>query len=119
MKMTVMATVLLAGLVGVTTVAAKPISKDVLVDLTNEKVEVIEELKETKTYYEIAEEYDVLDEYKEQVLTAKKARIAEKVADGMITQEQADEIIKNIGECDGTPNPMRLGQNYNQNRKGQ
>lgn len=76
--------------------------------LTERTVEsVIEEKSETgKTYGAIAKEAGALDEFKAEVLEMKKDAIAEKVSEGTITQEKADEIIAAIEarqeNCDGT-----------------
>lgn len=106
-------TMLVTGMIGLTSVSASPIAKDVLVNLTKESETTIEELKETMTYYEIAEKYDVLDEYQEELKEAKINRINQKVEEGKLTEEQAKEIIANIGNCDGTSNNqmhLRLGR---------
>lgn len=83
--------------------------------LTGKTVEsVTKEKEETgKTYSEIANESGKLEEYKNIKLEMKKDRLSEKVKNGEITQEKADEIIKKMEErqanCDGT----ELGKNKN------
>lgn len=56
-----------------------------------------------------------LEEYKTSVLQAKKDILAQQVAQGIITQERADEIIKAIEEnqklCDGT-GTAQIGKNF-------
>ncbi len=101
-------TMLATSMIGLASVSAAPIAKDVLVNLTKEDVQVIEELKETMTYREIAEKYDVLEEYQEEVLAAKKTRIEQKVAEGKLTEEEAKEIIENLQNCDGSGSHMQL-----------
>jgi len=58
------------------------------------------------TYGQLADEAGVLDEFKSQMLENRKAIIQERVANGQLTQEQADAIIKNmeanLAACDGT-----------------
>lgn len=67
---------------------------------------VINERTETgKTYGTIANEAGVLDEFKEEMLEIKSEKIAARVADGTITQEQADAILErmeaNQANCNG------------------
>ncbi len=67
-----------------------------------------------KTYGEIANEAGKLDEFRNQMLEMKKSTLAQKVADGKLTQERADEILKAIEEhsanCDGSEQ-ARMGLN--------
>lgn len=76
--------------------------------LTGKTLEdVIAEKSETgKTYGQLANDAGVLDEFKAASLEMKKDILAAKVADGQITQEQADELLAAITEnqttCDGT-----------------
>ena len=89
---------------------------DVLAEITGSTVEsVIAQKAETgKTYGSIATEAGKLDEFKIASLEAKKERLYAQVADGTITQEKADEIIKAIEEnqanCDGTQS-QAIGKN--------
>lgn len=66
------------------------------------------------TYGALAQQAGVLDEFKNQMLESRKALIQERVANGILTQEQADAIIKNIEEnmanCDGTGAGARMGR---------
>jgi len=61
---------------------------------------------EGQTYGEIARDYGVIDAFREEMLEQKKLIIDQRVLDGKLTQEQADEIYANIEEhvssCDGT-----------------
>jgi hypothetical protein len=81
---------------------------ELLAGLTGKSVESIldEKTEENKTYGALADEYEVLDEYKAQILEEKKAYLEERVAEGTMTRERADAIIANIEEnnltCDGT-----------------
>lgn len=88
----------------------------VLAEITGSSVEsVVDQKAETgKTYGSIAAEAGKLDEFKAASLEAKKERLNAQVADGTITQEKADEIIKAIEEnqanCDGTQS-QAIGKN--------
>lgn len=88
----------------------------VLAEITGGTVEsIIDQKTETgKTYGSIAAEAGKLDEFKGASLEAKKERLYAQVADGTITQEKADEIIKAIEEnqaiCDGTQS-QEIGKN--------
>jgi len=67
---------------------------------------VINERTETgKTYGTIANEAGILDEFKEEMLEMKSEKIAARVADGTITQEQADALLErmevNLANCNG------------------
>ena len=78
--------------------------------------EVITQRQDTgKTYGEIANEAGKLEEFKNEMLEMKKDAIAQKVTDGKLTQERADEILKAVEEkaanCDGTGS-ARIGQKY-------
>ena len=76
--------------------------------LTGREVQsVIAERVETgKTYGSIANEADVLDEFKAEMLEMKKDKVADRVEAGTMTQERADAIIArneaNQSNCDGT-----------------
>lgn len=68
---------------------------------------VIDERAQTgKTYGTIAKEAGLLDKFKAEMLEIKKGTLAERVAAGTMTQEQADAVIARIEEnqanCDGT-----------------
>ncbi len=78
--------------------------------------DVVAEKSETgKTYGQLASEAGVLDEFKAAVLEMKKDILAAMVAEGKLTQEQADEILAAIMEnqatCDGTGG-AKVGQCY-------
>lgn len=83
--------------------------------LTGKTVEsVISEKAETgKTYGTIAKEAGKLTEFKKEVLEIKKDILDEKVKNGTLTQERADEIMAALKEnqenCDGTGS-ARVGQ---------
>lgn len=83
---------------------------DVVAGLTGREVQsVIDERVQTgKTYGTIASEAGVLEAFKDAVYEIKEDRVQELVADGSITQADADEILAIIQErqaaCDGTGN---------------
>ena len=103
-------TALFVGLAFVSTAYAKPLAKDILVDLTGEKEEVIEALKDEKTYHEIAEQYGVSEEFYAKLREAKLARINEKYEEGKITEEQKERLLERINNGE-TKMQMRLGRN--------
>ena len=77
---------------------------EIVSDLVGESVTKAE----GQTYGEIAGEYGVIDAFREKMLEQKKLIIEQRVVDGKLTQEEADEIYANIeehvGSCDGTGN---------------
>jgi hypothetical protein len=102
-------TALIIGFATISSVYAKPIAKDVLVDLTGQSEEVIETLKEEKTYHEIAEDYGVSEEFYAQVKAAKIAKVEEKFEEGQITEEQRDDFLTRINNGE-TKIQMRIGK---------
>lgn len=86
---------------------------EALAGITGKSVEEIEEehFKEGKMLYEIAEEEGKLDEFRSEVLEQKKEVIEERVKEGSLSRERADEVLENIengiGPCGGG-----AGQNY-------
>lgn len=118
---------------GVTSVAAFAASAygtpaEAAAGLTGRTVEsVTEERAETgKTYGTIANEAGKLDEFKAEMLEMKKALLEKKVADGVLTQEKADEILaaleENLASCDGSGSGscgLRSGLGFGQNGMGQ
>jgi len=87
---------------------------DVLSNLTNFSEEEIVELREEKTYGEIAKEENVYNEFKEARISAKINHIERKVAEGKVTEEEAEKYINLFLEkaenCDGNRVEMRFGQ---------
>ncbi|QSX06474.1 hypothetical protein JYG23_03170 [Sedimentibacter sp. zth1] len=119
-KIITLGTVLLV--VGATSMTAFAASNyktpaDVVAGLTGKTVEaVIEAKQETgKTYGTLANDAGKLEEFKKENIEIKKDILEEKVADGILTQEKADEIINAIVEnqanCDGTGS-AKIGQEY-------
>ena len=111
--------VLVLAATTVTALAASKYSSpaEAVADLTNRTVEdVVAEKQETGTTYgSIAKEAGVLDEFKSEMTDMKKDRLDERVADGTMTQEQADEIINAIEDrqavCDGAGSGQ-VGKQY-------
>ncbi len=58
------------------------------------------------SYGKLADDAGLLEEFQAEMLENRKALVQERVANGQITQEQADAIIKkmetNMANCDGT-----------------
>ncbi|MTI47369.1 DUF2680 domain-containing protein [Sporosalibacterium faouarense] len=66
-----------------------------------------------KTFGQLAEENGFFEEFRNANLEYKKAILEEKVEEGVITQEQAEEIIKAMEEgCTLEPGTNRWGQEY-------
>ena len=82
--------------------------QEALAGITGKSVEEIteERFEDGKTYGEIAAEAGKLDEFKEELFEQKKEVIEERVTDGSLSRERADEILENIennqANCDGT-----------------
>ncbi|HPR23869.1 MAG TPA: DUF2680 domain-containing protein [Bacillota bacterium] len=108
---------IIAGIVGLTLVAGTVTAfaasqyntpAEAVAGLSGREVQsVIDERAQTgKTFGAIANEAGILDKFKAEMLKMKKNMVAERVADGSMTQEQADAIIarieKNQANCDGT-----------------
>lgn len=109
-KFVALATVIgVLGLSGVVYAADIKTPADIAAALTGKTVaEVYEERSEGKTYGTIASEAGKLEEFKEQMLEQKKAILEQRVKDGELTQEQADQLLTRIQNnqaiCDGTGN---------------
>ena len=72
--------------------------QEALAGMTGKTVEEItqERFDEDKTYGEIAAEAGKLDEFKEELFEQKKEIIEERVAEGSLSRENADEILERI-----------------------
>lgn len=100
---------LLALTVAATAFAASAYNSpaEIVAGLTGRSVEsVIDERHDTgKSFGTIAKEAGKLDEFKTEVLELRKDQLEARVADGRLTQEQADKILASIEErqafCDG------------------
>lgn len=89
---------------------------EILANLTGKTVEKVYEEKGDKTFGQLADEEGVLKDFREQMLESKKAIIAQRVEEGVLTQEEADEILEQMDQQDCTLNPeesKKLGQKYN------
>ncbi len=102
--------VLALGLASVTAAMASGYQTpaEALAALTGQTVEDVQATRKAtgQTYGALAAEAGQLDEFKAEVLASKKAALAERVAAGTMTQEQADTIIAaleaNQANCDGS-----------------
>ncbi len=80
---------------------------DIVSQLTGKSVESLNtERASGKTYGTIAAESDKLDEFKAKMLEQKKAILDQRVTEGKLTREKADEIYnaikENMASCDGS-----------------
>lgn len=111
------ATVTVVGILGAagTAFAATAMTPaEILSGLTGKPVsELYQERSEGKTFGTIANESGKLEEFKSQNLEQKKAVLDQRVKDGKLDQEQADQVYNSIKNnqttCDGTGN-ARLGR---------
>jgi len=119
-KLAVLGAVVLA--VGATTVTAFAASNfstpaEIAARVTDRTVEDVtaEKIEKGITYGTIANNSEKLDEFKSEMLENKIAILNERVADGSMTQEEADEIIVALKEnqafCDGT-GTAKIGQQF-------
>ena len=101
----------IVGLLGVTGTALATVTgqtpAEIASRLTGKTVEQVTAERATGiTYGTIAKEAGKLDEFKAATLEQKKAILDQRVADGNLTQEQADAIynrlVTNQATCDGT-----------------
>lgn len=118
-KLTVLGAVVLT--IGATSVTAYAVSAltpaEVAANVTGKTVEEVtaEKFQNGITYGGVAKNYDSLEEFQAAMLENKIAILNERVAEGTMTQEEADEIIEAIKEnqavCDGT-GEARIGQSF-------
>lgn len=110
----VVAAVGILGIAGAAYAAAVKTPAEVAAALAGKTVEAVKEERAAgKTYGAIAGDAGKLNEFKAQMLEQKKAILDQKVKDGVLTQEQADEIYNQMksmqATCDGTGN-ARIGK---------
>lgn len=78
---------------------------------------------EDKSYGAIAQEAGAREAFQKEMQAMRESRIKEKVAAGVITQEEADEFLARISshqaDCDGTGSQQRLGQSMGLGMGGQ
>ncbi|MEW6066108.1 hypothetical protein P378_08315 [Desulforamulus profundi] len=114
-----LATVTVVGMLGVagSAFAATAMTPaEVVSGLTGKTVEdLYKERSAGKTYGTIANEAGKLEEFKAQILEQKKTVLDQRVKDGRLTQEQADQIYNSIknnqATCDGTGS-AGIGKKY-------
>jgi len=99
------------GVAGLAYAADIKTPADIAAALTGKSVtDVNKERVAGKTYGTIAKDAGKLDEFQTQILEQRKAVLDQRVKDGEITQQQADEIYKAIKDnqatCDGAGNAM-------------
>jgi hypothetical protein len=109
----------LVAIIGVSTIAYAATATtpaEIVSSLTGKSVEdIYKEKTSDKTFGTIAKEAGKLDEFKTQMLEQKKAILDQKVKDGTLTQEKANEIYNaikdNQANCDGTGSGQ-IGKKY-------
>jgi hypothetical protein len=113
------AVVLAIGATGVSAFAASiyKTPAEAAAGLTGKTVEqvTLERQDTGKTYGTFAKDAGKLEEFKAENIQIKKDVLEKRVADGTLTREKADEIIKaledNAANCDGT-GTAKIGQKY-------
>lgn len=71
-----------------------------------------QELQSGKNMQQIVEEHGLtMDQFRQKMLEVKKQELAKAVADGKLTQEQADRIIQKMEQRPGFAAPKVTGQN--------
>lgn len=111
--------VLTVGATSITAFAASTFGTpaEIAAKVTGRTVEQVteEKFQNDITYGGVAKNYDSLEEFQAAMLENKIAILNERVAEGTMTQEEADEIITAIEEnqttCDGTAQ-ARIGQKF-------
>jgi hypothetical protein len=112
----VIAVIVVITAVGAVFAAELKTPAEIVSGLTGKTIESLnEERAAGKTYGTIANEAGKLDEFKAQMLEQKKAILDQRVADGSLTREKADEIYnalkENMASCDGTGS-AGIGRKY-------
>jgi hypothetical protein len=96
---TVIAVVGVVGMASLAYAADIKSPADITSALTGKTVEAVQQEKLSgKTYGEIAKDEGKLAEFKDEILGQKKVILDQKVEDGALTQEEADEIYNKIVE---------------------
>ncbi len=105
--------VLLITLGGVAFASTFDTPAEIYANVTGKTVEeVYEERGTDMTFGPLADENGLLEEFRALSLESKKAIIDERVKDGTLTQEEADEILKAMENCTLEPGTRKLGQEY-------
>lgn len=89
---------------------------EILANLTGKTVEKLYEEKGDKTFGQLAaEDEEIFEQFRDQMLESKKAIIEQRVEEKLLTQEEADKILAQMEEnCTLNPGEgKRLGQEYN------
>lgn len=99
------------GTAGTVYAATLKTPAEITSEVTGQTVETVTSERATgKTYGTIANEAGKLDEFKSQMLEQRKAILNQQVADGRLTQAQADEIYNAIKNNQSTCNAAGAGQ---------
>lgn len=112
----VIAAVGVLGTAGVAYATATKTPAEIAAALAGKTVEEVNKDRAAgETYGTIVNEAGKLDEFKEQMLEQKKLILDQRVKDGTLTQQQADDIYNAIKDnqatCDGTGN-AQIGRKY-------
>lgn len=116
----VVVSVCVIGAAGMAYAAEIKTPADIAAALTGKSVTDVNKERATgQTYGTIANEAGKLEEFQVQMLEQRKAILDQRVKDGEITQQQADEIYNaiknNQATCDGTGN-AKLGKQFGMGR---
>lgn len=116
-KLIVSATIIgMLGVVGTAYAAVVKSPAEITAGLTGQTIAEVNQQRATgKTYGTIANDAGKLAEFQAQMLEQKKAILDQRVSNGQITQQQADQIYNiiktNQATCNGTGS-AQLGQGY-------
>lgn len=92
---------------------------ELLAEITGRTVESVraQKIESGSTYGGVANQAGVLEQFRNRMLELKKSIIDERVAEGTMTQEEANTILEAIEEhqltCDGTGTSQNLGREFN------
>lgn len=129
-KKTILIVAVIAALstlsVGAYAAATYATPAEAVAGLTGQTVDqvVAQRVETGETYGAIADDAGKLDEFKDAMITIKKDVLDARVAEGTLTQDQADDILAAIEEraatCDGTgpADGTRLGGGFGFGRNG-
>lgn len=115
--------ILTTGFISASALVRPKTKAELLSELTGKSVQKIEgERLTSKTYGQVASDNDVLDEFQAKRIENHKQFLQEKVANGSVTQEQADQIIsqmkQNQANCDGSGNGIHHKVESHHNNTG-
>ncbi|HBH12990.1 MAG: Uncharacterized protein XD91_0578 [Clostridiales bacterium 38_11] len=91
---------------------------ELVAEITGRTVDSVraEKIESGSTYGGVANQAGVLEQFRDRMLEVKKNIIEERVAEGTMTQEQADTILEEIAEhqltCDGTGTGEGIGREF-------